>query len=295
MTLFGAYLMVDWSGAARPTKGKDSIWIAEAEADDDAIKVVNIPTRGEATRWIADRIECQLSGGIRVLAGFDFAFGYPAGSAGLFGAQSWEGVWEAISAAIIDGADNVSNRFEAAGAFNRAGAAPEGPFWGLPWQHKDRYDGLSDTKPEYDVPYPEWRHAERFARGAHSVWKLCYNGAVGSQTLLGIPRLRALRRTLPAMTAVWPFETDFAAALPPPPSVVMAEIFPSLFPLFPRPGEIRDEAQVRTVVQLCRHLDKRGALQRFLSAPEALDPSARAEVLSEEGWIMGLGHGDMTL
>lgn len=288
--LFDAWLMVDWSAANAPVTGRDSIWIAEAAAGEGGIDIRNIPTRGEAVRFLEDRFADHLAAGRRVLAGFDFSFGYPAGAAALFGAVDWRGVWAAIAAAVEDGADNRSNRFTLAAALNRAGDAAEGPFWGVPWQQDGDHEGLFATRPPFDAPYAEWRHAERRARNAHSVWKLCYNGAVGSQTLLGIARLERLRHHLGPTGRVWPYETAFADTLPEAPSVVLAEIFPSLFRVTVAEGEVRDAAQVRTVTDRLAAFDADGRLGRLLSAPACLDMFAHNDVLREEGWIMGLGH-----
>ena len=81
---FDAYLMVDWSGASVPSRGTDSIWIAHARRDGNALTIhepLNAPTRALATAHLADVIDTYIALGSRVLVGFDFAFGYPRGFA----------------------------------------------------------------------------------------------------------------------------------------------------------------------------------------------------------------------
>src|SRR5690606_14661236 len=128
---------------------------------------------------------------------------------------------------IRDGDDNRSNRFDVADRINRA-TAPR--FWGHP--HGRSYADLAPTRAATDyAAVPERRVVEARIRGPQPVWKLTGVGAVGSQTLLGIPRLEALRRhpVLGRDIAVWPFETDFASHLAAP--VTLVEIYPSFFPL----------------------------------------------------------------
>ena len=52
------------------------------------------------------------------LVGFDFPYGYPAGSAAALGLTpdipAWLGVWREITNRIIDRDDNSNNRFEVA-------------------------------------------------------------------------------------------------------------------------------------------------------------------------------------
>ena len=77
------------------------------------------------------------------------------------------------------------------------------------------------------------------------IWKLYGNGSVGSQALLGIPYLTALRNdpVLASVSRGWPFETGLGA-LPGRPKrdclIVHAEIYPSLVPNQTTEGEVKD-------------------------------------------------------
>ncbi len=122
------------------------------------------------------------------------------------------------------------------------------------------------------------------------IWKLTGVGSVGSQSLLGIARLEALRHhpALAAHIAVWPFETGFATDLSKPITVV--EIYPSMFPVTEADGLPRDRAQVEVASTSFAELDRDELLAPFLSAPASLTPEQRALALAEEGWIAGAGQ-----
>jgi hypothetical protein len=201
-------------------------------------------------------------------------------------AAGWHALWSILHGLITDAPDNSSNRFQVAAAINARLAAPH--YWGHPHQHS--YEHLSPTRPAAYAAIPERRRAEALARSAQPVWKLTGAGAVGSQALLGIARLEALRQhpSIGAQIAIWPFETGFADALNSP--ITIAEIYPSLFPLDDPAVLPKDRAQVETVVRRFADLDAAGLLQTFLSAPAYLASSEREIILTEEGWIAGIGH-----
>ncbi len=313
MPLFDRYIAVDWSAANTPRTGRDSIWIADSAAES-----VNPPTRHEAMAIITDRLLGARAAHQRVMLGFDFVFGYPEGAAaaivaafpevagtspptaplagevaqlgasaaGEAGRGVWSDLWATLHQLVIDNPDNTSNRFQVAAAINARLAAPH--YWGHPHQH--RYDHLSPRRPAAYAGVPERRRAEILARTAQPVWKLTGAGAVGSQSMLGIARLEALRHhpILGPDIAIWPFETAFAGALERPIAVV--EIYPSLFPLDDPSVTPKDRAQVETCIRRFATLDAAGDLATFLAAPADLSPAEREIILREEGWIAGIGH-----
>ena len=291
MPLFDRYLIVDWSAADRPVTGSHSIWFALYDGTTQTA-LENISTRVEAMGRIREIIRESVNQGKRLIAGFDFAFGYPFGAAERIGGKgSWEALWASLSERIDDSPDNKSNAFEVAGRINEESFGPSaGPFWGHPFQHSGRYDGLTLKKTRRAMKdVPEFRRVERIAKGAKSVWQLAFSGAVGKQTMLGMAYLERLRRD-PAIAdyvAVWPFETHFVDDLKKP--VVIAEIYPSLFPIEKGLHEHKDAAQVITVAERFAHLDAEGEFGAFLDAPEMI-AEERAIVENEEGWIVGAGH-----
>jgi precorrin-8X/cobalt-precorrin-8 methylmutase len=290
--LFDRYLIVDWSAANVPVHGRDSIWLALFDGPRQAV-LENIATRIEAMARIRGLILDALRDSKRLLAGFDFAFGYPAGAAArIAGKETWTALWARFSCLIEDGADNRSNSYAVAAQLNRdALRTPDGgPYWGHPHQHGGRYPGLGPRKSrEALAVIGELRAVEHVAKGAKSVWQLAYNGAVGRQAILGMAHLERLRRepALSGHVAVWPFETRFAGDLSKP--VVIAEVYPSLFPLEVGLHDVKDAAQVLTVARRFAKLDAADGLAASLDAPPTMTAETRTTVICEEGWIVGAG------
>ena len=90
----------------------------------------NPATRREAVGRIERLLEKATAAGRRLLVGFDFPFGYPAGTARMLtDRDGWEAVWSRIAEVIEDDPRNANNRFDAAALLNAAFEG-EGPFWG---------------------------------------------------------------------------------------------------------------------------------------------------------------------
>ena len=116
MALFDAYLTVDWSGAASPRTGKDSIWlhlVVRRGAALESRHLSNPPTRAAATGLLLSLLQGLVTEGKRVLVGFDFPFGYPAGTAQRLGLSgpAWRAMWDLLRQEIRDEEDNTNNRF----------------------------------------------------------------------------------------------------------------------------------------------------------------------------------------
>jgi precorrin-8X/cobalt-precorrin-8 methylmutase len=284
--LFDRYVMVDWSANSTPKTGRDSIWIASGSTR-GRVRLVNPPTRREAVELLVDlMLSCADE---RTLIGFDFSFGYPVGFAeGVAGAGAgWEAVWAMLFERITDADDNANNRFEVAAELNGV-LDGVGPFWGHP--------GASAPVARRRPPagrLAQFRLAERRVidegHRPFSAWQLAYPGSVGSQMMLGIARLEGLRRDprLAGRGRVWPFETGFGVEGIPgkPGQVLFAEIWPSMFPITSREN-IRDAAQVDSMVRLLRAVDRSGELAEWFSP--GLSPGERRMVLREEGWTLGV-------
>ncbi|MBT3372854.1 MAG: cobalamin biosynthesis protein CbiG [Rhodospirillaceae bacterium] len=235
--------------------------------------------------------------GQRVLAGFDFPNGYPRGFANLAGFSGiddgavWRAVWDGLDGLIRDGVDNSNNRFEIAAALNERISGGPFPFWGCPG-HRQSATLSSRKTHAYDQKTPERRHCEAWLPRSQPCWKLYTTGSVGSQSLMGIPVLKALRDApeLAAQTLVWPFETGLG---PPPPEpswqIILAEVYPSILKIETRKDEIKDAVQVETIARHLAARDARGALVEDLSGPKSLSAEVRAMVEAEEGWILGAG------
>jgi len=289
MPLFDRYIAVDWSAENKAKSGKDSIWIGTSEIGSLPTSE-NPRTRHAAMAELRTRCLAAIAAGERLLIGFDFAFGYPAGAAETIGGtSSWQSIWTRLAVDVVDGSDNVSNRFHAAERINRSLADGLARYWGHPWQH--RYDALTRHKPaDNHRVIAEKRLVERYNSKTQPVWKLSGIGAVGSQAFVGIPRLQALRADplLAGHVAIWPFETAFANDLSK--SITVAEIFPSIINVVAGKGEVRDRLQVEAISTLFARADQAGKLKELLSAPASLASDDLPVVLAEEGWIVGVGH-----
>jgi hypothetical protein len=116
-------------------------------------------------------------------------------------------------------------------------------------------------------------------------------GAVGGQTLVGIPMVRRLLEHLGPSAAVWPFGTGWRVLEPAdvePLSVLVAEVWPSMWPTTAVEGEFKDQAQVRTTAEAFALLDEKGDLSRAFGPKKGTDEALIAQVQDEEGWILGV-------
>ena len=300
--LFDAYIMVDWSAAAKPTLGANSIWIGILAKDARLklqFKAVNIDTRLKARAFLEDMVAKLTRRGDRVLLGFDFSLGYPAGTARALGLDvsihpPWAAMHAHLASKLKDKPDNSNARYAIAAGMNYAISKGPYPFWGAP--ARDVVSTLASTKPEFaGQPLPEFRIVESCLRDQKigqpkSVWQLAYTGSVGSQSLTGIPHVHALRAVWPN-ARIWPFETgtdeltedDLQGV-----EVVIAEIYPSLVKAKPEKNESMDEAQVREIARHYSQLDEKGLLGGTFSTGKSLDEGKIEQIQAEEGWILGV-------
>jgi len=205
---------------------------------------------------------------MRLLIGFDFAMGYPAGfAARLTGEVSAPAVWRWLAGAITD-VENRNNRFEVATRINAAFPEGPGPFWSHPTGQV--WPGLPFRRAGIDyaaLGLAETRTAETVVRRAKSPWMLFNPGSVGSQSLLGLPMIHRLSHA----------------------PVVLAEVYPSLLAgpvaiLANEEGLTADQAQVRLLSRALHRLSRHDRLAPLFDAP----PEA-----AEEGWILGAGHASL--
>ena len=286
--MFECFLMVDWSAANLPRVGRDSIWICRRCGDEETL--VNPPTRHLAKALLADWLMAARASGQRILLGFDFPFGYPAGFAARLGLSGppWRAVWDEIAALLTNDERNRNNRFAVADDLNRRVSSGQFPFWGCPaaplrahlhGRHHRRHDseGLAER-----------RLVDLYIPSAQPCWKLLGAGSVGGQALTGIPVVRALRDDPRWCNKVqiWPFKLGLDAR--PQAPIVIAEIYPSLWAVTPAPGEPKDRAQVRTVAGWLADLDRAGALAPLFAGDPLLTPPQRRLIETEEAWTLGV-------
>ena len=303
MPLFHTHIVVDWSARSRPgpeRDTKDSIWWAVARIGRRGVRVGKpkyARTRHEALNRLARLIAGELDVGRRVMVGFDFPFGYPAGvAAHLTGDASALALWDWLAAQIEDAPDNANNRYDVAAAINAAYPGI-GPFWGRPatWDYP-AIPVRASARTCRDSHPAERRICDVHASGAKTVWQLAYAGSVGSQMLLGLPALTRLTQDprIAGRAAIWPFETGLRTPGAP---AAIAEVYPSLLRnevrARQRDGEILDSAQVRVNAEAFARLDAGGGLAPLFAGDPFLGPAERRIVESEEAWILGLGHEEV--
>lgn len=254
-------------------RGADSIWLG-----DDVGGLWNPATRMQAETLLRGALAQTAQDGQRLLIGADFAFGHPSGLAARITGQARAlALWDQLDAMHQDDDRNRSNYRTVAAGLNRALGKPV--FWGN--GRAQQIPDLPRLKPPPHPDLPPHRVTETPVPGGprpKSPFQLAGAGAVGAQSLTGIPVMNRLRQH--PGTAVWPFDDCRDAR------VVLAEVYPSMLgDLRGAPGyACRDAAQVGLLARALRDLDDRDALVAML----ATDP--RITDLACEGQILGFGH-----
>jgi len=278
---FDQVIVVDWSAAGSPKLGKDSIWLGHATAA--GVSAENIATRRQAETRLSGLIDAALQSEQRLLIAADFAFGAPIGLAQtLTGQPHALALWDWLAARITDTDRNATN-YRCIAAQMNGQFSGGGPFWGN--GQKDETLGLPRTKPAHPPELAEYRTAELVGRESglwpKTLWQLAGAGAVGAQSLTGIPMLHRLRARSPGKVAVWPLEPVTHAP------IVIAEAYLSLLAPEVRAaidqGMIQDEAQVNLHATAFYNLSQRGALARLMA------PDHPNDTLQGEGWYLGAG------
>src|SRR5262249_16615622 len=147
---------------------------------------------------------------------------------------------------------------------------------------KDELTTLSVKKTREHGPgdIPEFRVTEQRAASSKKarpqpVWKIAYAGAVGGQTMTGVPAIAKLQEKFPEMR-VWPFELplktltedDLGGV-----RVVVAETLRGMGSAKPEAAEIRDEAQVRQLAEWLAERDASGKMGALFNPDHALSPA----------------------
>ncbi|NKB55871.1 MAG: cobalamin biosynthesis protein CbiG [Alphaproteobacteria bacterium] len=284
--------MVDWSAAASPTGGKDSIWWALLRRDGGTVRLAqreNPKTRHAATTALADILAGLAEEGARVLVGFDFPFGYPTGTAARLGMPGlpWRHMWQELADLLADEPDNKNNRIDVAEGLNERLYAEAFPFWGNVREESRPFLVRRGRRAHQPGELTEWRLCDRRAKTTSSVWQLAGAGSVGSQVLTGIPRVLQLRTDprLATISHIWPFETGLKHD--PKPQIIFAEVYPSLLEPEPEPDMVKDARQVRTIAAHFAALDEDGSLGALFDGDPALSATERTLVENEEAWILG--------
>jgi hypothetical protein len=285
---FDRFIAMDWSGAAHRYNG---IAVAVCRAGRSAPVLVE-PREAHWTReQVADWLEGQLRGGLRLLIAFDFAFAFPfePGNGYLGGhARGVDDIftlWSLIETRSRNEADFGCRTFlsdrNCGSLFWMAGQQPQR------WVERKRRT--------------EHKCAESTGTRPDSLYKLLGPKQVGKASITGIRMLHRIRSRCGHRVSIWPFETVHASAI--------VEIYPTLF----RKLATNSIAKIRSQAALDEALAKlasdsmRGGPERNLSdhQTDALLSAAglrwiagnpdmwRHEeltlpVVRREGWIFGV-------
>ncbi|MCV3270651.1 molybdopterin-binding protein [Roseobacter sinensis] len=279
MRPFDTFVVVDWSAKKEPSPKRpspDAIWVGVARLGSEDVACDYHRTRHEAMQSLIALVSDERGAGRRVLLGFDFPFGYPRGFARIVtGGDDPLAIWAALAERIKDHPNNANNRFDVAEDLNRL-CPGIGPFWGCP-PGRATPDLPARGTLRRDHGLPERRGVEQSLPTTQPCWKLFTTGSVGSQALLGLPRLQILRQRFGDEVAVAPFQSHDRP-------IVLAEVWPSLLRVaiadLRQPHEILDRAQVRVLA---------GAMSRL--PPETLNAMLRAGD-KEEGTILGVSDAE---
>ncbi len=296
--LFDAYIVADWTAAETKKLGDNSLWIGVAKRDVRFrlyTETHNVATRAEGEALLNSLLAEHKKRGDRVLVGLDFNFGFPAGTAARLKLEGtpWRALWKFLATNVVDKADNTNNRYQVAAKMNRLMTDEAWPFWGAPAKQAQRW--LTTTKPPQGTgDIREFRATEDAARKGRlqpkSVWQMHGAGAVGGQTLVGVPVVRRLLEKLGPSAAVWPFGTGWRELTPAdvePLSALVVEVWPSMFDGKPAEGEYKDQAQVRSTAEALARMDDAGELGRAFAPPKGATAELIEKVEQEEGWILG--------
>ena len=285
--MFDRYVVVDWSANSTPKLGRDSIWIGVHDRS-GRVSTTNLATRRSAEAFLVELLEADRTAA--TLVGVDFSLGYPGGTATALGLSGtpWSAMWTMLSQQITDDERNRNNRFAVAARINERLTGSAAPFWGCPPSAAGKC--LTTTKPRSGASLSEFRAVEAALRNRghrpFSSWQLLGAGAVGSQSLVGIPVLDRLRNRFADRFDVWPYTTGLAS----PPStrgvIVVAEVWPSMLDVGDTGELVRDAAQVDTTARWLAAADAAGELQAMFSP--AISAETATVAAAEEGWVLGV-------
>jgi precorrin-8X/cobalt-precorrin-8 methylmutase len=297
MPEFDAYLMVDWSANSRPVTGGDSIWYCVIIRTGDNLSVValeNPATRRRAVADINDILQGLVGREQMTLVGFDFPYGYPAGSAaalGLTDTPAWLGVWREIASRIIDRDDNSNNRFEVAGDLNQRISGGCYPFWGCPQGHESITMSCTKVRPGN---LAEKRLTD--IGNMQPIWKLYGNGSVGSQALLGIPHFNGVAQRYGTVAGLPRVAVrGWAGRVAQPGKARLPDRPSGDIPIATADPASRRGGEGCTAGQddggHFAALDDVGELSTLFAGPTYLTPEDRETIEREEGWTLGVLSG----
>jgi hypothetical protein len=284
---FDAFIAVDWSGA----RGKyNGIAVAICRPGRAAPELVKSQQKHWSRQEIAEWVAGQLDRGLRLLIGFDFAFGFPFEDCGYLGGQARRiddifALWaliESRSTGEIDfGCRTFVNNPDFAHLFWKRGPQPK------TWVERKRL--------------AEHACAEKTKTRPDTLYKLLHSKQVGKASITGMRVLNYLRAGKSKSVAIWPFENPKTSAI--------VEIYPTMF----RKLATGSIAKLRSAVELnqglaalnSQSMPARGSidlsdhdtdalisaagLRSIAGIPELWTrPELNSDRVRREGWIFGV-------
>jgi hypothetical protein len=285
MPLFDVYMAVDFSGSKDVGVQRRSIAFAELERSltPDVRKGF---TRSTVTDYLLERVIHHNQRGKRVLFGFDFQYSFPKGFwnalTGL--PESWtsivEGMAEGVAGLPPVQEEPVSNAREWAHKANESIArhlrTKVGSFWGPHFFSQP-------TEPKFPFSsgiFEKFRAVENRAAGFKPIFQLGGRGAVGLQSLCGMPHLFYLRTSCfqhKVALHCWPFDGwDQGNS---------AHFLVEWYPAIQNQGRKSHEQDAEACVEWARAVDEDNQMSKYL-LPDLLDnDKVKAAV---EGWVLGV-------
>lgn len=284
MPLFDVYIAVDFSGSKHPTRQRRSI--AFAEWDRSLSPYIRKDfTRPGVAFYLLERIIYHNLHEKRVLCGFDFQYSFPQGL--WYALTSLPETWINILQGMANGGAGLppiteepeSNARKWADIANQRIArlleTRVGPFWGPNFSQ-----ATNPNFPFQHAPFEEFRLVEKRVEGSKPIFKIGGQGAVGLQSLCGIPYLFHIRNTCSQQNIplhCWPFDGWDPAG----PAHVLVEWYPAI----QNQGQKSDEEDALACVRWAKIKDDQGKLSDFLISP-LLDSKKAQAIL--EGWVLGV-------
>jgi hypothetical protein len=250
VSVFDAYIGIDYSGAGMPEAGLPGLRIYEAAGTTTPTEVRPSARAHWSRRSAAEWLDTRLHGGDRIIVGIDHGFSFPLAYFDRYGlARDWDALLDDFVAHWPTDAMSVEAL---------------------------RADNARDGNARWR------RRTELRTRGTKSVFHFDVQGSVAKSTHGGLPWLRMLRRAHPALHC-WPFD----GWTPPLTASVIAEVFPTIArALYPTEGRTADQHDAYGIARWLAEGDRDGTLTAVLQPPLSPDEAAAALV---EGWILGAG------
>jgi len=284
MPIFNVYIAVDFSGSKNSAWQQRSIAFAEWERSLSPYVQKGF-TRPNVVDYLLERIIDHNRSGKRVLCGFDFQYSFPNGFwhalTGL--PDTWTNILQGISKGVSDlppiTEQPESNARQWAEVANHRIASlmeiKRGPFWGA------NFSQVKDPKfPFLHAPFKEFRLVEKLSQGFKPIFKIGGKGAVGLQSLCGMPYLFHIRQIClqeHISLHCWPFDGWDPTGS----THLLVEWYPALY----NQGSKSDELDALACVEWARNIDDQEMLSNYLISPLTHSNKAQATI---EGWVLGI-------